>query len=47
MTRSVERQQVVARGSAALIWTLIARSVGVTAGIAVALLIAAAVLSAR
>jgi len=40
-------QQVVARGSAALVWTLIARSVGVTAGIALALLIVAAMLSVR
>jgi hypothetical protein len=47
MTTSAGEQRVVGRGSAALIWTLIARSIGVTAGIAVALLIVAAVLSAR
>jgi hypothetical protein len=47
MTTNVGEQQVVARGSAALVWTLIARSVGLTAGIALALLIAAAVLSVR
>ena len=47
MTTNVWEQQVVARGSAFLVGTLIARSVGVTAGIAVALLIVAAVLSVR
>jgi hypothetical protein len=47
MATDVGKQQVVGRGSAAVIWTLIARAVGVTAGIAVALLIAAALLSAQ
>jgi hypothetical protein len=38
--------QPVAAGSFGLIWTLIARSVGLTAGLAVAMLIAASLLSA-
>jgi hypothetical protein len=47
MTTNGGEQLVVARESAALIWTLIAPPVGLTAGIAVALLIVAAVLSVR
>ena len=35
----------VTRGSLGLLWTLVTRSVGLTAGLAVALLIAAALLS--
>jgi hypothetical protein len=38
-------EQPVARGSAALVWTLIARSIGLTACVAVALLVVAALLS--
>jgi len=38
-------EQPFARGSAALVWTLIARSIGLTAGVAVALLVVAALLS--
>jgi hypothetical protein len=38
-------EQPVARGSAVVIWTLVTRAVGLTAGLAVALLIAAALLS--
>jgi hypothetical protein len=37
--------QPVARESAALVWTLIARSVGLTAGVGIALLGMAALLS--
>ena len=47
MTTDTWDEQVVTRGSAALVWTLIARSIGVTAGIAIALLIVAASLSVR
>jgi tetrahydromethanopterin S-methyltransferase subunit F len=43
MTNTLE--QPVARGSAALIWTLVTRAIGLTAGLAVALLIVAALLS--
>ena len=38
--------QSVTAGSFGLIWTLVTRSVGLTAGLAVAMLIAAALLSA-
>ena len=37
----------VTSGSFGLVWTLVARSVGVTAGIAVALLIVAALIAKR
>ena len=37
--------QPVARESAVLVWTLIARSVGLTAGVGLALLVMAALLS--
>jgi hypothetical protein len=38
-------EQSAGRGSATLIWTLIARSIGLTACVAVALLVFAALLS--
>jgi len=34
----------VARGSATLVWTLVARSIGLAAGVAIVLLVAAALL---
>jgi hypothetical protein len=40
-------EQPVARGSAALVWTLVARSIGLAACIAVALLAVAALLSVQ
>ena len=39
--------QSLARGSAAVVWTLIARAIGLTAGVAVALLVMAALMSVR
>ena len=36
----------LARGSAVLVWTLVARSLGLAAGIAVGLLVIAAIVSA-
>ena len=45
MTVTNDVVQPVARESAALVWTLIARSIGLTAGVGIALLGTAALLS--
>jgi hypothetical protein len=42
----IDATPAVTRGSATLVWTLVARSLGLAAGIAVALLIGAALLRA-
>lgn len=39
--------QPVTHGSLRLLWTLVARSIGLTAGLAVALLLVAALISTR
>jgi hypothetical protein len=45
--KTEDASQPVTSGSFRLVWTLLARSVGVTAGIWVALLIVAALISRR
>jgi hypothetical protein len=45
MTTSSAAQPVIPTGSFTLLWTLVTRSIGLTAGLAVAMLIVAALFS--